>query len=64
MRKTFLIRASGLTESPFSWGKVPFETTLVEKTEESYVTFESIREKYKQNGFDVLWIYYIRKPFL
>ena len=64
MKKVFLIRASGLTESPHSWGKVPFETTLVERTEERYVTFDSLRQKYQQNGFDVLWIYYMRKSFL
>ena len=62
--KTLLIRVKSLTETPYSYLKVPFETTLVEKTEEKYVAFHSLKEKYEQKGYNVLWIEYMRRLVL
>lgn len=57
--KVYLIRVTGLMESPHSWSKVPFEATLVEKVKRDYVSLNpnSLRQKYKKRGFSVLWIY-------
>lgn len=57
--KVFLIRVAGLTESPHSWRKVPFETTYVKKVEKDFYRNnpDSIRREFELNGYKVLWIH-------
>ena len=54
----YLIRVKGLTESPRSWGKVPFETTFKKEIRGDFIdSYDFIKQEYEQKGFDVLWIY-------
>jgi len=66
--KIYLVRVSGLMESPYSFGIVPFETTYVEKFGRFYVKRETLernlREKWEQKGFNVLWIWELKRKMI
>ena len=62
MERVYFVRTKRMIEIEMSHSlvKMPFERTLVEKTKEN-ISYDDIRQKYENKGYDVLWIERMRR---